>query len=55
MSPGEWHTLRFEAKGPHLTVAFDGKLVIQADDTTFTAPGKIGLWTKADSVSAFTI
>ena len=54
VTPGEWHTLRFEANGPHLTVTFDGQVVIQADDTTFTESGKIGLWTKADSVSAFT-
>ncbi len=54
VTPGEWHTLRLEAKGPHLKVEFDGKVVVQADDTTLTEPGKIGLWTKADSVSAFT-
>ena len=53
VTPGEWHTLRFEAKGPHLTVAFDGKTVVEADDTTFAEAGKVGLWTKADSVSAF--
>jgi len=53
VSGGEWHTLRFEAKGPHLKVAFDGKDVIEADDATFSEPGKVGLWTKADSVSAF--
>jgi len=50
---GEWHTLRFDAEGPHLVVAFDGKVVIRTDDTTFAGPGKVGLWTKADSVSAF--
>ena len=54
VTPGEWHTLRFEAKGPHLKVAFDGKTVIEKDDATFSKPGKVGLWTKADSVSAFT-
>lgn len=53
VSGKEWHTLRFEAKGPHLKVAFDGKDVIQTDDDTFSGPGKVGLWTKADSVSAF--
>ncbi len=53
VTPGQWHTLRFEAKGPHLKVAFDGKVVIERDDMTFSNPGKIGLWTKADSVSAF--
>lgn len=50
---GEWHTLRFEANGRRLKVAFDGKTVIDRDDDTFTASGKVGLWTKADSVSAF--
>jgi hypothetical protein len=54
VTPGEWHTLRFQAKGTKLTVVFDGKTVIEADDSTFSEPGKIGLWTKADSVSAFT-
>jgi hypothetical protein len=53
VTPGQWHTLRFEAKGPHLKVIFDGKPVIEKDDATLTEPGKVGLWTKADSVSAF--
>jgi hypothetical protein len=53
VTAGEWHTLRFEAKGRHLKIAFDGKVVIETDDGTFTNPGKVGLWTKADSVSAF--
>jgi hypothetical protein len=53
VTPDAWHTLRFEAKGARLKVAFDGKTVIEADDTTFSEPGKVGLWTKADSVSAF--
>lgn len=54
VSAGEWHTLRFEAKGKHLVIIFDGKTVIDRHDGTFTGPGKVGLWTKADSVSAFT-
>jgi hypothetical protein len=54
VAPSQWHTLRFEAKGTHLKVVFDGKVVIETNDRTFTNPGKIGLWTKADSVSAFT-
>jgi hypothetical protein len=53
VTAGEWHTLRFEAKGSHLKVDFDGKTVIEKDDTTFAEVGKVGLWTKADSVSAF--
>lgn len=53
VTAGEWHTLRFEAKGQHLKVIFDGEVVIETNDRTFTNAGKVGLWTKADSVSAF--
>jgi hypothetical protein len=54
VAAGRWHTLRFEARGRSLKVAFDGKVVIELNDRTFSNPGKTGLWTKADSVSAFT-
>jgi hypothetical protein len=53
VTPGDWHTLRFEAKGPHLKISFDGKVVLERNDRTFSNPGQTGLWTKADSVSAF--
>ena len=53
VTAGEWHKLRFEAKGRRLTISFDGKQVINTSDDTFVNPGKVGLWTKADSVSAF--
>jgi hypothetical protein len=53
VAAGRWHTLRFEANGPRLKIALDGKIVIERDDSTFSNPGKVGLWTKADSVSAF--
>ena len=32
---------------------FDGKSLFTADDETFKDAGKIGLWTKADSVTYF--
>lgn len=53
VTPRAWHTLALTARGSHLTVAFDGKTVIEADDATFQSAGKVGLWTKADSVTAF--
>jgi hypothetical protein len=53
VTAGQWHTLGFQARGRDLTVTFDGRIVIKRYDTTFSEPGKIGLWTKADSVSAF--
>ena len=52
VSSGQWHTIRVVAKGDHITCWFDGKQVIDAHDKTY-ATGKIGLWTKADSVIAF--
>ena len=53
VTPAEWHELGFKAVGSHLIVTFDGKNVIEVDDTTFPGAGKVGLWTKADSVTAF--
>ena len=53
VSSGEWHTLRINFKGSHFTVSFDGKAVIEADDTTFSDAGAVGVWTKADSVTLF--
>jgi hypothetical protein len=48
-----WHTLKMEAKGDHFMVWFDGNRVLDAKDETFKDAGKVGLWTKADSVIAF--
>ena len=48
-----WHTLRLEASGDHFIVTFDGAKVLDAKDETFKDAGKVGLWTKADSVIAF--
>jgi hypothetical protein len=53
VASGEWHTLRVDFKGNRFTVNFDGKKVIDATDASFTEPGKVGLWTKADSVTLF--
>src|SRR5207244_1068273 len=48
-----WHTLRVEASSDHFVVSYDGKQVLDAKDQTFKDPGKVGLWTKADSVIYF--
>src|SRR2546425_11017386 len=48
-----WHALRVEAVGDHFVVTYDGKKVLDAKDGTFNEAGKVGLWTKADSVIAF--
>ena len=34
-------------------VSFDGRLLLTHSDRTFPSPGKVALWTKADSVTHF--
>jgi hypothetical protein len=48
-----WHTLQVNATGDHFVVTYDGQKVLDAKDETFKDAGKVGLWTKADSVIAF--
>jgi hypothetical protein len=48
-----WHTLKVEVSGNHFVVWFDGKKVLDATDDTFKNAGRVGLWTKADSVIQF--
>ncbi len=48
-----WHTLVLEATGDRFVVKYDGIQVLNARDYTFKDAGKVGLWTKADSIVAF--
>src|SRR5438093_2244731 len=48
-----WHTLRVDFQSNHFIVTFDGKKAIEWDDDTFKDAGKVGVWTKADSVTLF--
>jgi hypothetical protein len=49
---GRWQELRLEVVGDTLRGFLDGRLVVEAKDATYKA-GRIGLWTKADSVTCF--
>lgn len=53
VASGEWHTMGIRAEANSFAISFDGKLAFTATDGTFTAPGKVALWTKADSVTHF--
>jgi hypothetical protein len=53
VKPGIWHSLRVDFEGEEFTVTFDGKKVIKAKDESFKDTGKVGLWTKADSLTLF--
>jgi hypothetical protein len=48
-----WHKLEVEARADRFVVFFDGKKVLDANDSTFSGTGKVGVWTKADSVTEF--
>jgi 3-keto-disaccharide hydrolase len=50
---GQWSTLRVVATGPLFEVHFNGGKLYEVEDTTFKQPGKVGVWTKADSVTQF--
>ena len=53
VAPGEWHELRVECVGNHIICYYDNEKKIDATDETFKEAGKVGLWTKADSVTYF--
>jgi hypothetical protein len=48
-----WHTLRVTMENDRIQCFYDGKKYLDAKDSTFQEPGKIGLWTKADAQSHF--
>ena len=50
---GQWHTLRVEFAGTKIAVFLDGKRYIDFSDDHITGTGNVGVWTKADSVTAF--
>jgi len=53
VASGAWHTLRVEFAGTRIGVSLDGKRYIDMDDSHIAGPGKVGVWTKADSVTVF--
>jgi hypothetical protein len=53
VSANQWHVLRVEFAGSRFNVVFNGKSIFEVEDTTLTDAGMVGLWTKADSVTAF--
>lgn len=50
---GAWSTLGVNVSGSRFEVFLDGKKLYEVEDATFTDAGKVGLWTKADSVIHF--
>src|SRR4051794_33730822 len=53
VASNQWHTLRIDFQGAHFVVTYDGKKALEWDDDTFKDAGKVGVWTKADSITLF--
>ena len=49
---GQWHTVRVVAVGDHIQAWLNGTLYLDHRDPRFKS-GRVGLWTKADSITAF--
>jgi hypothetical protein len=45
--------LKVQFRGPLFSVYFNHKRLFEVLDSTFRQPGKVGLWTKSDSVTYF--
>jgi hypothetical protein len=48
-----WHALRVEFSGTRIKVLLDGEPYVEQEDSHIQGPGAVGVWTKADSVTAF--
>ncbi len=51
--PKAWHEIKIDHRGTKIVASFDGKKMIELEDSTFSEPGMVGLWTKADAATAF--
>jgi hypothetical protein len=49
----QWHRLRVDFAGARMRVTLDGATYIDRTDTHIARAGAVGVWTKADSVTAF--
>lgn len=49
---GQWHTVRVVAVGDRIQGWLNGTLILDHRDSRFKT-GRVGLWTKADSITAF--
>jgi hypothetical protein len=49
----EWNVVRVSFRDEHITVFFDHRKVMEADDSSLLKPGKTGVWTKGDTIAYF--
>jgi hypothetical protein len=53
VASGAWHTLGVAARDDRFIILFNGRELFGASDPTLPGPGRVGMWTKADSVTWF--
>lgn len=53
VAAGAWGMLRVIARGHLFEVYLGSEKLLEVEDSTFSGIGKVGLWTKADSVTYF--
>jgi hypothetical protein len=53
VATNQWHTLRVDFHANHFIVTLNGQKALEWDDETLKDAGKVGVWTKADSVTLF--
>jgi hypothetical protein len=51
--PNTWHILKVSVRGNRFQVYVNHRRILQVEDSTYRGPGKVGLSTKADSVTYF--
>jgi hypothetical protein len=49
----QWTELRLVARGTLFEVHYGGRKLFEVEDATFAGLGRVGLWTKADSITLF--
>ena len=53
IQPNSWHILKVSVRGDRFQVYLNHRRILQGQDSTFQGPGKVGLWTIADSITYF--
>jgi len=53
VASGVWSTLAVHVRANRFDVVLNGAKLFEVEDATFSGPGQVGVWTKADSVTHF--
>jgi len=53
VAKNQWHTLRVEFGGEQISRRTRWQVYIESSDARIVGSGAVGVWTKADSVTAF--